>query len=441
MLSVEALPAVSYRSPLPDFVVAPHSPEQTHIPEVTHFGKMAILSHPFGIKTTFDNLTKFNIIPERLAPLAQTIFDMNGIGTRYMSLADGQEQITNAVSLEETTGRAAYYGATLIKKVAEEQGWNRIGRLVVSSSFLPTDLPQRMEGFLKGGYSPIEIGSTFYCSTACAGGVVALAEAMKNETYRDENTVIVAAEPLSFFWPQLIESLHENQDNPEYAQQLLTVMSIFGDDYAAIAFKPSDFNVLHAKCEFLLDGGVIKIPTFTNPGNHQQDSLSARTYWNTKEPDGQTDHAGKRIFFNSNGILTLYENPENGDFPTMDGIRTAQFFRDASVVFLHNFRTELAEKGIDIEQITNMVFHMPSKKVIEHMVKNLNRGIKIGQKMNINVEFLLDRMQRSNSSSATVLAVLDYLVRNKQLDPNGRTFFYAPGVGATLAGLLIEPKN
>lgn len=375
------------------------------IPEipVTEWGPVVLASQPFSTPYTNDML--ISMLPQEDREAGRDIVESAGIRTRFFRDLTGNPDPETI--LEEAVG----HSATLVRRVLDRKGWDRLDALIDTSAILSPAFSEQLAGRL--GLSPDSLFRRTI-RTACSGVVTAFTDALANPALHGKRTVIVAAEPLSTVVNRNIFKLSH-----------IGIPAIFGDDFAAIAFDPADFTVAALRSVVIPDGGVIRIRPFYQPPPHEPGTVPAHYIL---EPGAE------EVFSSSQaGVFMRYIEPADGIMADMNGPATAKFFIRHTPPVIAWVLGEAARKGIVPE---NVIAHQPSRPVVDGINRALERS---GFPQRIS--FLLDVMGRSNSSSATTPVSWQYQAQMDLIDPGKPTLIAAPGIGSIITAAVIVPNG
>jgi len=305
--------------------------------------------------------------------------------------------------LESVGERSAYIGSMLLEEIIRSKNWDGIDFLVVSSAFLPQDVAG-----LICDISGIKIDTIKSYRMACAGSAVSFIDACLTPSLKDKRGAILALEPLSFLMG-------------EFTPKNVGISSIFGDDFSGIGFIPGEWEVSNPLVRIVDDPqGVIKMQTFySTPAN--QPSLVPDYYQFKREGE-------KILSFSEEGVFLRIKTPKNGR-SEMDGFATARFFIKETVEVLEELQRKSDLTGLKV------VSHQPSKAVIQG-IRNVcdKRGIEL------NLEFYLSEMNRSNSSSATFLVTWMHMAEKGLVNPAESFLILSQGIGAAVVAGIVKAK-
>lgn len=377
--------------------------------EVTRLGNLSILDCPWGPKA--DNnyilnlVQRFNDSPDALQE-AKKLIESTGITNRRRSF---NSETPKQEVLEET----ARIGGVLIRAAMENQGWDSIDYFVDTSASLPTEIGEL--SLKNAGIDPETVSSKSY-RIACSGAVSAFVDCLADSDLKGKRTVICALEPLS-------QHIAPNQ----YSLDSLNIPAIFGDGYAAIAFNTADFELVSAKTLIIPDRGGLRFKT--NYPLPRSDSSLVPSYYSF-ENEGESI-----ISISEKGVFIKIEEPK-GTMPSeMGGVSTTLFFVPHTRNVLRAVLEDAKEKGLNPTQV---VMHQPSRQVTEAIKNSLTKaGI-----TNLNLpDFLLGKIGRSNSSSATTIFIWQHLAKEERIDPGEPFMLCAPGIGSDITAAVVQSRN
>ncbi|MEK7581442.1 MAG: hypothetical protein AAB512_04105 [Patescibacteria group bacterium] len=391
-------------------------PEFVERQTVVNFGPATLASQVSGYKLDNATLTDKILRNSRATPgsieeaeLPKSIgkfIDATGMSTRYSSTELTRDP---ARVLERT----AAIGAELVREAMQRQGWDHIDYLFDTSASLSPEVAELMLD--QANIDPATVITRPY-RVACAGAATAFDDSLLDPEARDKNVVVCALEPLS-----------QHTSDGQLTLKNMGIPTIFGDDYAIIAYNPADFEVVSARTHIVYDGAPIRF--HTDYGLPPSDDVIPAHYIFSESGIDISSVSEK-------GFFIKIEDPES-DLPAeMDGIKTATFFIRATAEVIQKVVECAQAKKVDVRQV---VMHQPSLKVNEGIQ---NRVGKYPNLANLNIpDFLLGEIGRSNSSSATTLVIWEHLARTGKLNPRQPFLICAPGIGAVITAAVIVPKQ
>lgn len=317
--------------------------------ETTKFGKLTLSTAPFAEPVTNEDLLN-NVPPEQRAAAWESI-KSTGINTRYFGHLDHP---THEVMVTE----AASASALLIHNAIQGEKWPAFDHLVMTSAFLPEEVASKT--LTRGGYDPQRV--TFESNRlACSGAVTAFIDALARPGLKDKRVVIVAAEPLSALF-----------DNHHFTAQHVIIPAIFGDDYAALAFRPADYTLIAAKTVVIPDGGIIRLRTWYDLPEHDEE----RTLSHYEFAAG-----GREVTsISRRGTFMRQTEPETDISTSMNGIATAKFFIKHTPPVIAAVLAEAARQNI---RPRVAIVHQPSQPVVEGIGRVMNRLIPDDRSLNL----------------------------------------------------------
>jgi len=405
----------------PNFYLDDIERQKSEVGEATKLGEvLTIVSHPFAEPIDNIELLKMAIehgLPKEKIEDAQRSIVTTGFTNRYFSHNPNQE-----VDPKSAAERSGSIGAILLKKVMQANNWDSIDVFIDTSAFLPETVNTIV--LEKAGLNPDKIFRRSY-RYACAGAVSAFIDCLANPNLKDTRIVIAALEPLS----QMLE--HNHFLSPES----IAIPSIFGDANTLMAFSPKDFQLENKKVVIQPDGGVIKIKTQYDFDKTPSNPKTIPSYYNFLNKGEEILHHDKF------GAYLNIPYPSDGSALSMDGKATGFFFGDQTTLVI----TELLKEYGNLNLLKklgnkNIILHPASKPVVDRIAKLLWRS---PQKYleTPSLAFLMDKARESNSSSATTLNRLRYMIQNDLIDVNLPMFWIAPGIGSAIAGGIVWVKS
>jgi hypothetical protein len=140
-------------------------------------------------------------------------------------------------------------------------------------------------------------------------------------------------------------------------------------------------------------------------------------------------------------------NPGAGITALMNNEATAKHFIENTPEVLldiyEEFIREFADPSITVE---SAAVHDPSAFVSTLIARTTRVKAKLRQMGEAGLtrfpklEFLLDKMRASNSSSATTLRKLQFLAEHNLVLPKGYSLLAAPGIGSAIGAIIFEFK-
>lgn len=380
--------------------------------EITEFGRMTLASVACGLRVTNDDLlyefkVRTNTDPEQVKK-AEELLEATGFTVRRASW-----EVTP--THDEIFQRTSQIGVHLIKSLMEEKGWDSVDAVLDTSASLPEDIGKKV--IEKAGLDP-ETTLTKPYRLACGGAIAAVVDTLADAQMKDKRVIVLALEPLS------------QHVKPSQCSSIDTIPlpAIFGDDYAAIAFNTSDFEVVAPRTHIVYDGAPIKF--YADYSLPPTDEGSIPSHYTFGERGREISSITK------NGVLLNIEEPENKMPSSMDGWRTFKFFVPETIAVIKYVVERAQAQGIEVEQA---VMHQPSKKVNEGFQR---QSKKIDALTGLEIpSFLLGQIERSNSSSGTSLVIWQHLAKEGQIDPNKPLLVCAPGIGSAISAGVIVPAR
>ncbi len=380
--------------------------------ELTEFGPATLASIACGTRVTNDDLlhefkVRTNADPEQVKK-AEELLKATGFTVRHASW-----EITP--THDEIVQRTTKIGAHIIKSLMKEKGWDSVDAVLDTSASLPENIGKKV--IEKAGLNPETTASKPY-RLACGGAIAAVVDTLADPQMKDKRIIVLALEPLS-------QHVKLSQCS---SKDTIALPAIFGDDFAAIAFNTSDFEVVAPRTHIVYDGAPIKFHAdYTLPPTDEGSIPQHYTFGN----DGR-----KISSITKNGVLLNIEEPENGMSSSMDGWKTFKFFVPETITVIKDVVERAQAQGINVEQA---VMHQPSKKVNEGFQRQAE---KIDTLKGLQVpDFLLGEIERSNSSSGTSLVIWQHLAKEGRLDPNKPLLVCAPGIGSAISAGVIVPAK
>jgi len=382
---------------------------------------MTIVSHSFGRPVDNEELLKIALrfgLPSSDIPAAKTAIDATGFTTRYFS-----HPIEEAPDFAAAAELASTHGSLILRESMESKKWDVIDMLIDTSAFLPCSVNQAI--LEKTGLDPKKVVSQSY-RYACAGAIGAFIDCVANKDIpRDARVVIAALEPLSI----LINKSHFLTPSG------LTIPSIFGNGYAALAFQPGNFELLQKEILVQPDAGVIKIPTHYDFDQQPSDNKAVPQHY-------QFGEGGEDIFrYSKTGAFLDITPPAPNLSIEMNGVETGLFFGDNTADLLINLLKKNGNPDL-LRQLgeKNLIMHPASKAVVNRVAKLLLRSGYIDERY---LPFLMDKAHQSNASSATTLNRWRYMIENDLIDTNQPMVWIAPGIGSAIAGAIgtVNPNS
>lgn len=384
---------------------SPDNPERI---KITSTEKLTIASSSFA--PPYSNFDLSSRVPQPQRDLANEILAGTGMTRRFLRYLEKMS------SPEQVVDDAVTATCTLVESAMKERGWNYIDHLIVTSAFLPTNISQLVLDRLD---SP-DISHQDY-RLACAGAVTGFVDSLLNPKLISKRIALVSAEPLS----ALISKEHLTPEN-------LHVPAIFGDKYTVICYETSDFSVPFdeqgpiAKTVFIPDHGVIKINPWYN-----LDQIPRQT-----SPSHYHFAEGARAITSTNEqqvIMALY--PPDGQLnATMNGQATAKHFIRHTPPIIREILLRSAKLGIILDQA---VYHQPSQPVSQGIERAVGRNLEIPAPP---MPFFLNKIQESNSSSATSIVAWQALIEKNLFRESLPFFICAPGIGSAITAAAIIPR-
>ena len=378
--------------------------------KTSRFGNLVILSYTSGPKIDNDTITnrlrKFTDSQEDIDEAIKVITN-SGINTR-------RQNFSSETPKEEVLKVSAEIGGALIRSAMESHGWDSIDYFVDTSASLNTTV--RALTLENAGIDPETVTTKSY-RIACAGAVTAFVDALANPNLKNKRVVICALEPLS---------QHIAPD--QYRTASINVPAIFGDDFSAIALNTSDYDLISAETYVKGDGGTIRFNVDYDL-NSSDPSLVPEHYI--------LEEQGKQILFVTNDGIFVTIQPPEGDMPSeMNGYKTFKFFIPHTCNVLERVVKKASEMGVNPTQV---IMHQPSQKVNEGIQ---NKAGKSPVLKNLQIpDFVLGKIGRSNSSSATILVVMQCLIKEKMLDPSKPFVFVSLGIGGVITAAVVRSTN
>lgn len=380
--------------------------------EITKFGEATLASVACGTRVTNGDLlyefkVRTNADPEQVKK-AEELLEATGFTVRRASW-----EITP--SHDEILQRTTKIGAHLIKSLMKENSWDSVDAVFDTSASLPENIGKMV--LEEAGLNPETTASKAY-RLACGGAFAAVVDTLADPELRDKRVIVLALEPLS-------QHVKPSQCS---SKDTLSLPTIFGDDFAAIAFNTSDFDVVAPRTHIVYDGAPIKFHADYTLSPTDESSIPQH-YTFGKEGRGISS-------ITKNGVLLNIEEPENGIPSSMDGFKTFKFFVPETIAVIKDVVERAQAQGINVEQA---VMHQPSKKVNEGFQRQAG---KIDTLKDLHIpDFLLGEIERSNSSSGTSLVIWQHLARDGRLDPKKPFLVCAPGIGSAISAGVIMPKD
>lgn len=311
--------------------------------------------------------------------------------------------------------RTTQIGAELVKAVMEQQGWDSIDCFFDTSASLPAEMGELV--LSQAGINTEKVVTKPY-RLACAGAVTAFVDSLADPQMRDKRVIICALEPLS-------RHLSPEQNT----LKRLSLPTIFGDDYAAIAYRTSDFEAVCPRTLIIYDGATIHIRTDYDLPQTDENSI----------PEHYSFGKGGREIasISQRGFFLKIEEPK-GDMPSeMDGMLTHQFFVRHTIDVMDNVVDCARKQGVSVQKV---IMHQPSLQVNRGIQ---NRAAKKAEAMkHLRIpDFLLGKVGRSNSSSATTLVIWQHMAKTGYVSSDEPFLLSAPGIGGAITAAVVVPRK
>jgi hypothetical protein len=386
--------------------------------EPTNLGRaLTIVGHPFAPPVSNQDLMEMAVefgLPEDKIEAAQNAVDGTGFTTRHFS-----HDITQVPDFQVATERSAKIGSLLIKNIMDARDWDGIDVFIDASAFLSKEVNQMaLDG---AGLDPDQVISRSY-RYACAGAIGAFIDTVSDPDIEPDARVVIAAlEPLS---------LMINSDQFTDPKEIINP-SIFGDSFTALAFTPSHFELSVKKILIKPDHGVIKIPTFYDFQGVIEDR-------NVPEYYTYAENGEEYFRYSEAGAFLDITPPDPGMPVSMDGKRTGIFFGENTTNVIIDLITEYGDLDL-LNRLDgkNLIMHSASRPVVNYIAKRLSKikdGLTYLNKPEL--PFYMDQAGHSNSSSATSLNRLRYMIDQNLINPENEVLWLAPGIGSAIAGAI-----
>lgn len=381
--------------------------------ELVKFGSSSIASCAYGecvnddkIHGTIESAPGTNL---KSRQDVERLMQASGIKMRYSSREIAKDPAHVLEMVAEVGGR-------LTRTVMVGQGWDSIDYFVDCSSTLPVDVGRMA---LKSAELETDAITVKPYRAACAGAVMAFIDTLADEKLQDKRVVICAMETLS----QLIACEHFSSD-----LENVSVPLIFGDDYAATAYKPSDFQLVSAQNRIVYDGAPTRFNTdFEMP-------KGARCHANVHYVFGNGGR--ENINVSDDGVFLNIHKPIGGLPFEMDGRATAKFFIRETVDVIKQVYEDALRRGVSVKKV---IMHQPSLRVTDGISRRIRADATL-KDLEL-PDFILGDIERSNSGSATTLVVWQNLVKRKFIDPKEPFLICAPGIGAAISAAVVVPNQ
>lgn len=381
--------------------------------ELVKFGSSSFASCAYGERVSDDKIYGTIELMSGTNPKSrqdvERLMQASGIKMRYSSkeIAKDPAQVLEM---------AAEIGGRLTRVVMAGQGWDSIDYFVDCSSTLPVDIGRRVLG--SAGLE-IEGVTVKPYRAACAGAVMAFVDTLADEKLQDKRVVICAMETLS----QLIACEHFSSD-----LENVSVPLIFGDDYAAIAYRPSDFQLVSAQNRIVYDGAPTRFNTdYEIPRGARCDANGYYVFGNGGR---------ENINVSDDGVFLNIHKPTGGLPFEMDGRATAKFFIRETVDVIKQVYEDALRRGVSVKKV---IMHQPSLRVTDGISRRIRADATL-KDLEL-PDFILGDIERSNSGSATTLVVWQNLVKRKFIDPGEPFLICAPGIGAAISAAVVVPNR
>jgi 3-oxoacyl-[acyl-carrier-protein] synthase III len=285
----------------------------------------------------------------------------------------------------------------------------------------------------QGDYSPKEFAQAVaekaglddatvvpYC-LACDGAVAAIHDLLQT---KDPNIKIAAVTSVEILSPEI--NLNEGEAD-------LIEATLFGNGAASFVFSPSGFELLSGKTVIVPDhGSVIKVAKGGSPQLPGREASLRPPSWYRLE-----ENAGKIFAYSSDGVIMTLQETET-KYGVMDGIGTALFFKRAVPPIAFEVLKEYYDKFGTDQPVTRCISHQPSRPVLRHVGKELNKMLKDAGYPPVEAPWVLDRVQMGNVSSVTPLLAIAHQLNEI---PEGEPFLMLGfGVGAAVTGAVVSKR-
>jgi 3-oxoacyl-[acyl-carrier-protein] synthase III len=283
----------------------------------------------------------------------------------------------------------------------------------------------------QGDYSPKEFAQAVaekaglddatvvpYC-LACDGAVAAIHDLLQT---KDPNINIAAVTSVEILSPEI--NLSEGEVD-------LTEATLFGNGAASFVFSPPDFELLNGKTVIIPDHeGVIKVAKGGSPQLPGRETHLRPPSWYRLEEDAE-----KIFAYSADGVIMTLQETET-KYGVMDGIGTAWFFKRAvPLIAFEVLKEYYDELGTD-QPVTRCISHQPSKPVLRHISRELNKMLKSAGYPPVEVLWVLDEVRMGNVSSVTPLLAIAHQLNGI---PDGEPFLMLGfGVGAAVTGMVVK---
>ena len=324
--------------------------------------------------------------------------------------------------IETVLEEAEAIGAFLTRTAMRERGWEKIDWLKLTSATLPNGMSERV--LARAGLNNARASDD---RIACAASLVAFINAITNPDLANTRGIVLALEQLTY-----LETSRMYQDQ-------LAVAALFGNNNVAMTVNTGKFKPIAWKIRIIPDGGVIQVRKQyqVEPNAH----LEVPEHLHLEFVDG-----GEAITeVSDRGLLIDLKEPDESDLLTkMHNQEVADFFIEVFPDTVLDTLEEEPEEYAD-KPIVAVGFHDPSKFVSIGISRNLRDKANLrGERIQRRIRelpphgFLLDKMDRPNCSSATLLQKLLFLARQGKLPPYGLWLLGASGIGSGNAVMECE---
>lgn len=379
--------------------------------ELTPFGPATLASVACGRQVTnadlIDAFKQQSGDDAEMIQKAEELLEATGITERRASW-----EITTTP--EEIIERTSQIGADIVTSLLQQKGWGNVDLLIDTSASLTPQIGRLV--MEKAGLDPQKTASRSY-RMACAGAIAGVVDSLADPNLKGKRVIVCALEPVS---------QHVSLD--QCTKESLSLPAIFGDDFAAIAFNTSDFDIISPRTHIVFDGAPIRFHVdYPLPSTRENFVPAHYTFG---------DQGREISSITPEGYFLQIQTPENGMPSSMDGWKTFKFFVPETIKVIRDVVERAWEQGIIVEQA---LMHQPSKKVNEGFQR---KAKEIESLVNLRIpDFLLGEIRRSNSSSGTSLVIWQHLAKVGRLDPNKPLLVCAPGIGSAISAGVIVPAK
>lgn len=378
--------------------------------KIARFGGLAISSSPVGFEVNNDALVQ--MIMEEQPPGSDFQEDKVRRKIERTGMTMRRQLIPFGSTLESVVETSALIGGVHIEALKAEKGWESFDVLINTSASLPTEVGAA--ALKRAGIDPENIMQRSY-RIACAGALSAFVDCLADPQLANKRVVIIAIEPLS---RHVTKGHFLDMDT-------LAIPAIFGDDFAAMAFDTSEFELIAARTAAASDHGAFRLyKDYQLPPN---------------DPDVVPRHysieAGDEHIFSvtSDGVFIEIEEPQGNLLSEMDGLATFKHLVGRAPREIKKVFEEAQEQTSEPLQT---VGHQPSEAVHVGLGNQLLEQLP-GLEMQ---PFFLGEIGRSNASSATTPIVMQHSASNRLIDPDRPLLVYSLGIGATIVAAVVKAK-